>query len=378
MSKTYYSVKVLHFSYALTWGGGEQQMVNLIEGVAHLQVNNIVVCVKGSMLEKYFESRDIDCISIEREKGFNFSFLKRLRNLINDNHPDIIHIHTGSFLQDFLMLSKLFSIRYKTVFTMNGMIRKKSFLSKIKYNNSKIDRYYCISKSVEENFRKNVLYSKNHSKTSVVYDGISLEKEQLENGIDVREQFSLTQNVKIVGNIANHTDAKDLMTFFKTANYIVNEKEVNDIVFLQLGRKSKKTSEFLDYIKDHNLEKNVHVLGFVENGKAYLDFFDCFLMTSYREGLSMSILESFLYKVPVVSTRAGGVPEAVIHEKTGLLADIGDYETLGDEVIRLFSEDGLATLLQTKAYQKLLDNFTKEILAQNTLNVYKEVVHEED
>jgi len=218
---------------------------------------------------------------------------------------------------------------------MNGLIRKKSFLSKIKYNNSSILSYYCISKSVEENFKENVLYKNNFIKTTVIYDGIRIEKKDDFESHNLRQKLSLPVDAKIVGNIANHTDAKDLMTFLKTANYFLNEKKIENTFFVQIGRKTKKTDEL--------------------------------------EGLSMSILESFLYKIPVVSTKAGGIPEAVIDEETGLLANIGDYQKLGNKVHKVLNNENLKNKLVNQAYQRLLDNFTIEILAKNTLKLYTEI-----
>ena len=49
-----------------------------------------------------------------------------------------------------------------------------------------------------------------------------------------------------------------------------------------------------------------------------------FLITSETEGLGTSIIDAFACKVPVVATRAGGIPEIVEHEKSGLLADTKD------------------------------------------------------
>ncbi|MFL1896113.1 glycosyltransferase family 4 protein [Aquimarina sp. 2-A2] len=370
-------MKVLHISYASTWGGGEQQMVNLLEGVTGLGVENLLICINNSALENYSLANNINFIGIDRKKGFNIRYLKGINSIIRNYSPDILHIHTGSFLKDFLIISKLQGVKCKVVFTMNGMIRKKNLLSKIKYNNTEIDRYYCISKSVEDNFKKNVLYQKNHNKTGVVYDGINLEKgsDAKSPNIDLRKQLSLKSDIRIVGNIANHTDAKDLLSFFSTANYLINIEKNKNLVFVQIGRESKRTRDYKNFIDANGLSDRVHILGFMENAREYLEFFDCFLMTSNREGLSMSILESFLYKTPVVSTRAGGVPEVVIHEETGLLADIGDHESLGKQVKRIFLEKGLKEKLTLQAHKKLLSNFTKETLAKSTFDFYKKLMY---
>ena len=98
-------MKVLHISYALSWGGGEQQMVNIIEGVAVLGVENSIVCPESSNLESYFKNKPFHLIPLKIKKGINFRFLKKLHKTIQSISPDIIHIHTGKFLKDFLIIS---------------------------------------------------------------------------------------------------------------------------------------------------------------------------------------------------------------------------------------------------------------------------------
>ncbi len=371
-------MKILHISYAKTWGGGEQQMVNLVEGIKELGVQNLVLCIKNSRLHTYLKNKDIQLSTIEKRKNFSSSHFKKLSFIIKDFDADLIHIHAGSFLKDFLILSKFYSnsINCKVIFTMNGMIRDKSFLSKIKYNNKAIHGYYCISKAVEANFRKKVLYLRNYKKTFVVYDGIKVHKVEYSKAIDIKNKFSLQPNVKIIGNIANHTAAKDLITFCKTADYLIHNLKYQNIIFIQIGRETKFTIELESYITQHKLESKVFLLGSIDNARAYLEQFDCFLMTSNREGLSMSILESFFQGVPVVSTNAGGVPEAVIDDETGLLSDVGDFKSLAYNIEKLVLDTFLNERLIANSKTKLHNSFTSEIMAENTLKFYKKIIHE--
>ena len=49
------------------------------------------------------------------------------------------------------------------------------------------------------------------------------------------------------------------------------------------------------------------------------------------------LLEAMACGLPVAATRAGGVPELVIHEQTGLLADCGDEAGLAEAMARLLA-----------------------------------------
>lgn len=61
----------------------------------------------------------------------------------------------------------------------------------------------------------------------------------------------------------------------------------------------------------------------------------------HLEGIPNAILEAMAIGVPVVATRHGGIPEAVVHERTGLLVDEGDIEGLVRALSHLAADPGL-------------------------------------
>lgn len=66
----------------------------------------------------------------------------------------------------------------------------------------------------------------------------------------------------------------------------------------------------------------------------------------YRDASQSGVvLTAFAFRVPVVATTVGGLPEYVIPEKTGLLAPVGDAEAVADAVSRILLEPGLAAQL---------------------------------
>ncbi len=104
-------------------------------------------------------------------------------------------------------------------------------------------------------------------------------------------------------------------------------------------------------VSEFNLIDHVTFHGGVEHSKIqhYYDQYDIFLNASNADNLPGVILEAFASGLPVVSTRAGGIPYMVKEGVTGLLVDVGDSEALGKKVVELVKDQELASMLANNA-----------------------------
>ena len=104
-------------------------------------------------------------------------------------------------------------------------------------------------------------------------------------------------------------------------------------------------------VAELNLTDHVTFYGRIEHSKIqnYYDQYDIFVNASNADNLPGVILEAFASGLPVISTRAGGIPYMVEDGITGLLGAIGDYEALGEKVIKLVKNPELASRLVNNA-----------------------------
>jgi len=104
-------------------------------------------------------------------------------------------------------------------------------------------------------------------------------------------------------------------------------------------------------VAELNLIEHVTFHGRIKHSEIqnYYDQYDIFINASNADNLPGVILEAFASGLPVVSTRAGGIPYMVEDGLTGLLVGIGDYEGLGEKVIELVKDPGFASMLANNA-----------------------------
>jgi glycosyltransferase involved in cell wall biosynthesis len=363
-------MKILHISGAKGWGGNEQQMIDLIPELNSLGVENIVFGVRDSSLQKECVKKNISFIEAKKNKLnklLNYSYLNNLTKIIK---PDLIHLHTSDSLTFFTISDLVFRLKTKTVFSKKGMGASGSFLSKLKYNYSGINSVFCVSKSVERDFSE-ILYEKNKSKTTVINDCVSLDILNSEETINLRDKFTIGENHFIVGNIANHTRAKDLYTFINVVDYLVNELNRKEVVFIQIGEFSKYTPHLLGIVKEKKLEDFIVFTGKIESAFSLNRQFDLFLMTSMREGGPTSVLEAMLMGVPIVSTNVGVVPDVIEDGRNGFISPIMDYKDLAQKINLLLSDKNLQEKFIEESRLKIENEFLASKIAFQTLIEYK-------
>lgn len=79
---------------------------------------------------------------------------------------------------------------------------------------------------------------------------------------------------------------------------------------------------------------------------------ECFVMPSLSEGMPMALLEAMAYGMAIVATRAGGIPELVEDDVTGLLVEPGDPEPLAAALTRLATDPDLRHRLAAAARER--------------------------
>jgi N-acetyl-alpha-D-glucosaminyl L-malate synthase BshA len=83
---------------------------------------------------------------------------------------------------------------------------------------------------------------------------------------------------------------------------------------------------------------SVFFLGKLESVAPLLASADLFLLPTSSESFGLSALEALAMGVPVIGTRAGGLPEVVRHGETGALCAVGDVDAMARASIELLAD----------------------------------------
>lgn len=107
----------------------------------------------------------------------------------------------------------------------------------------------------------------------------------------------------------------------------------------------------------------LHLPGWVERPQDYLKTFDIVAMPSRSEGFPLAIVEAMLASRPVIATRVGSIPEAIIDGKTGLLIEKDDVTGLANALRHLRDNPSLRLQLGQQARERAIAHYTAEAMA---------------
>ena len=118
--------------------------------------------------------------------------------------------------------------------------------------------------------------------------------------------------------------------------------------------------ELRQFVSTHNLEQFVYFESpvSIEEMPNTLTQHDILLLPSeWDEPLACIMLEAMASNLLVVGTTTGGSGEALFHDRTGLVFEPGDPESLATQLARILNEPGLVPRLAQSGRQEVVENF---------------------
>jgi glycosyltransferase involved in cell wall biosynthesis len=120
----------------------------------------------------------------------------------------------------------------------------------------------------------------------------------------------------------------------------------------------------------------VHIRGYCGTVLDALRSADVYLQTSANEGLAYSVLDAMSVGLPVIATDVGATREAVLHERTGLLCNVGDAVGLAKSIVQVLGSPGTIESYGQEGLQRARNVFGLDRMVAETLCAYDRVLRE--
>jgi N-acetyl-alpha-D-glucosaminyl L-malate synthase BshA len=119
------------------------------------------------------------------------------------------------------------------------------------------------------------------------------------------------------------------------------------------------------------VERDVHFLGKIDMVAPLLASADLFLLPTQSESFGLSALEALASGVPVVGSRAGGLPEVVTEGVTGVLCNVGDVEAMSGAALAILGDDGRWQHMSASAARDARARFSRDEIVERYERFYR-------
>jgi glycosyltransferase involved in cell wall biosynthesis len=358
----------LHIDTARTWRGGQNQVLLTVNGLRAIgQRASLIAHPDGELRRRAAEG--LDLIPIAPRTEMDLSAAWRLSRVVKRLRPDVVHAHDA---HGTAMASLGLSLGSPTPAPALIVSRRVDFHlnrnSFSRWKHRQVDFFIAASEAI----RKMLVADGVPSERAItVHEGIDLEHVLAAPPVNVHEAFWLPHRAPVVGNVAALVPHKGHRHLIEAAHLVV--REMPDTRFLILGE-GELREQLERQIRDYHLEKHVLLPGFRTDVIGCIKGFDLFVMSSVTEGLGTSLLDAMACSRASVATRAGGIPELVQADRTGVLVEPRDHAAMAREIVRLLKDDGLRRQMGEAARTRVAERFTVERMVAETAAVYERVV----
>ncbi len=365
-------IKVLHVTFDMTIGGAQQVIRQLVENMDDSKVQSEIVCIDGKLGEigEMLQDIGISIHLLKRQQGFDFDLIKQLRKLVKSNQYDVIHCHQYTpYLYG--LIASLFTSG-SVIFTEHGRFYPDYGTWKRKLLNPFFSLLTAKITSISEatKFALVKYENFNSSDIDVIYNGIQDYSRIKVDETSLKLEFNIPQNDFIFGTISRLQPIKNQEMMIK-AFAKVHEKNRNIHLLVVGDGESKERLESL--ANELHLEGNIVFTGFQRNPFLFHKIIDVFLLTSFSEGTSMTLLEAMSFSKPCIVTNVGGNPELIKHNENGFLISSGDIENFSNMMEKLLNKPKILARMGHDGRKKYLSMFSIQNFISSFNSIYKEM-----
>jgi glycosyltransferase involved in cell wall biosynthesis len=187
----------------------------------------------------------------------------------------------------------------------------------------------------------------------------------------LREQFGIGSDEAVILSIGRLSKEKGHADLLRALRRLRSVGRQWNLVLVGTGPEQQALSNLARAL---GITARVHFAGFHAEVSPFYGIADLFVLPSHSEGSANVLLEAMMARVPIVATRAGGNPEIVLDERTGLLVGVANPTGLESSIARLLEDPDLASRFAEAAFARATREFSLDRYRQRLSGYYAEVL----
>lgn len=351
-------------------GGAERLVYDMVRHPSFADNPPVVCCLNeiGELGERLLQE-GYQVYSLDRKEGIDFSVIKRISDIIRRNRINVVHAHQYTPLF-YAVPAAFLAGRIKVVYTEHGRF----------YPEHKSWKRSLFNPMLAMGVDHLVSISEATARAMATYDNLPFERIKIiHNGIDAshlrpqfdywakRDELGLNRTCRIIGTAARLNSIKNIPMMLKVLKLVLEQEPDTCLVIAGQGEEEESLKRQAIGL---GIADNVRFIGLRFDLPEIYQLFDVFLLTSFSEGISVTLLEAMASGVPAVVTDVGGNREVVVDGETGFLIPVDDSEMMSQKIKELLADRCKLINLGQNALKRLAVDFSFECMLSQYSKLY--------
>lgn len=357
-------MKVVHVEMGRYLYGGARQVAYLLSGLARFPGEHVLVCVPGGEVADAVRNPAVRARPMAMAGDVDFRFVWRLARLLKAERADLLHVHSRKGDLPAILAGRLAGV--PVVFSRRVDNAPNWADRRLKF--PLCARIVTISEGI-----RRVLIESAVPASQIACIPSAIDAGRYQPGCDrawFRAEFGLDERATVIGMVAQLIPRKGHAVLFDAlAAILPAHPELRVLVFGQ----GPLERELREAVERRGWNAVVRFPGFRDDLARILPCLDILAHPAWMEGLGVSLLEAAACGVPIIASRAGGMPEIVEDGANGFLIEPGDDRRLAECLSLLLDNPELRREMGRAGRQRVLDRFAVERMVAGNAALYLEL-----
>lgn len=367
--------KILMCYHSSEYGGIEKQILDLIKGLSS-EIDFIVACPDGPLVEKYIEAGAKKHINLYPKSEFDLNYILRISKVCRSENIEIIHAHellTGCLA----MLGGFIANVPKRIYHVHTTFLEwkhegfKKYLSIIPnfIANYLIGNFVATDVLALTHVLKDIRINKekiNSKKITVIYNGVELNKLKFDEvgAKEIRDKYLIPDYGFLIGNISRFTEEKGQEILIRAFAKLSKE---NDKYYLLLAGGGKLLEHCKNIVERLEIKDRVVFTNHFEEADKVkiLSSFDLCVLPTYAEGFGIALIEAMANQRAILASDIAVLKE--VAKDSIRYFEVGNIDDLAKKIAKMEKEE-LFTLEQKAVKQAQI--YSMDNFAQAYKNLY--------
>jgi len=193
------------------------------------------------------------------------------------------------------------------------------------------------------------------------------EDKHIKNGEICQRSVLANSNERIITHISNFRKVKRIPDVIRTF-YKIQHKIPSKLMMVGEGPEKIHAEKLCDEL---GISDKVIFFGNSNDIEQILKYSDLFLLPSETESFGLAALEAMAFKVPVISSNSGGIPEVNREGVSGYLSNVGDIDEMSKNAIKILKEERVLHQFKESAFE-----VAKQYDLQNIMPLYEDLYNQ--